>query len=86
MLVLRAIRSILPASLKARRLATEARQWQLPEQLVLCAGGACFTWGNAAGGRLGLGSCLSDGADAPAAALRVAVFTLQITRLEMYMT
>ena len=25
-------------------------------------GGECFTWGNAAGGRLGLGSCLTDGA------------------------
>ena len=25
------------------------------------SGGECFTWGNAAGGRLGLGSCLTDG-------------------------
>ena len=40
-------------------------------ELSVGSGGECFTWGNAVGGRLGLGSCLTDGAREPGTVVRV---------------
>ena len=64
-------RSILLASLKAQSQLSEARGGKHGNfwSSSFSRGGACFTWGNAAGGRLGLGSCLSDGVDSPAVRL-----------------
>eukprot|EP00913_Durusdinium_trenchii_P010847 g10176.t1 len=54
---------------------------QLEHSACLIEGGECFTWGNAVGGRLGLGSCLTDGAREPGTVVRVVLSALAAPQL-----